>query len=1660
MKARNVHRSSHSKRKFPLFLAALVAIVVLLTIFRHAILLGCAKVALRHWTEEGRIVSYDSMVEKGGRIEILGLRVEEDAFQVAVDCIEIDLQWKSWPWAFTPHVRVVHPEVIFNRSDEKGMKGAWLPIGLLPTKRLAVRWEVQNGVLQIAGQRYYFNFAGKDKNIERIAIPSIGTLSFYYDPQEIDPPFFYLDLYQEENSLACQFRLEEVDGSRLAPLAGLAFSQFTEGWNGVQGDIVWEGRALIDASLYLQKLESRFTGKQIFLDNTVAGLQIKLPLCEAEILYPDNGGEPLWDNIRASLVINGGECRLNSSLAEEESVLQEIQADLQVDPQHPPEFHVQATFKGKQNSFPIELKGKGSKSSDGAFWLETSLNILPGGKSNLQMVSSLCHSLDEQYVFQLEWSNLGYQHLELLNLFTDFSQTLPWQWVDGKSDGKATLWFDRAGPKRLAVENLQADQMRLYSEEKGITAFAKDWCGEGDVLWDGNKGWHIEQFQAELEGGEVVVSGAEPIHCSDLAGRLNFAKGSWQGSNLQGNIGDLQAKALWNIPGQESDVDIEMQGPLSSLLQLATGEAVHFATENVPLARLKASWKQEGEGGELTGEIESLEETFRFGCELGKVELVSSIAEIREGWFRCERVTPQLYSPLVKAALPGIGLTGEIDLFGTFDAKKVHLSMQGQEICFDHPLFALKAAKIGERDPQLINTEGRAVFQYDKTAGGWKGTIPLQAAQFEQKEAKILFENVDTVLHFDENTLWTDLFQTNCAGIEIEGEFTLTTMDKETVEWTLETHRMAGDVKNLSMLAGRYPQLGSFHFPANGKMSSGAKEVYYHSLTKGQVTQTDWSAKVSFSDLSIPLSEKSRIEQGQCTISFDSEKGVLGVEKAHGKLQLANGAVYQLQADKFSFQDDQEKLLQFDLKLFDAQNELIHLVGAAKQLGSGAWQCLFDSKATHFFDRRLQVQKLTLMDFTDIQTLEMAPKLKCQDLIKQLTFLADCGLIPSSKEIIKALNDLQPQGTLLSQVSFDKGQLAWIFSLESSDLKLSGKPLSQFLLKGKCKGGQWFIEKLQADELLFKTTISPQRLGYNLTALEAKWRDLSVKGSALIATEQNMVHCNIESFSGDLAKLYSQAFSKTELQGSYVSSGQLKIQLPAADVLFSMQGELSLKIETSSSLPIIAENQQKITAFYSPQQGVRLKGIDLLVRPKSGLKNFAQLSVQEISYQINTRQWDLKRIFTRLSQESLNALADAKLIPGALKEIKFDDALQGSFDAAFGPNVFSMQGMLNDGSYGLGESRWQLSQIGVLFDMKSFCLRCRTNLSQLPVIAQLQVDLAPEPYGMLKIQESSQTEGVKALFRTSSGKIIWDSIKGNLSGLTLQLAKSDKTAPPNTSLLSGSINMDLQKMRPLFSEELRKTLDKVKAGHGFELQGDLLVAKENIGFEGKLLGREFEILGYRLKNLESLIKIGSQNVQLANVKIEDPCGIATAKQIKLRRLENEGKWDVEIPLIYVRDFSPSALRNLNKPATPLKPLLIKNLSISNIKGAIGRHIELEGKGTFYFTNAFKKGSSLFEAPLEMLKNLGLDPGLFTPVQGEVDLELHGDKFYVTELKNVFSEGGRSEFYLAPEPEGSYVDLEGNVRVDLKMRQNVVLKLTEPLTLTIRGTLEKPRYSFQ
>jgi hypothetical protein len=91
-----------------------------------------------------------------------------------------------------------------------------------------------------------------------------------------------------------------------------------------------------------------------------------------------------------------------------------------------------------------------------------------------------------------------------------------------------------------------------------------------------------------------------------------------------------------------------------------------------------------------------------------------------------------------------------------------------------------------------------------------------------------------------------------------------------------------------------------------------------------------------------------------------------------------------------------------------------------------------------------------------------------------------------------------------------------------------------------------------------------------------------------------------------------------------------------------------------------------------------------------------------------------------------------------------------------------------------------------------------------------------------------------------------------------------------------------------------------------------------------------------------------------------------------------------------------------------------------------------------------------------MKDLGLDLDLFTPVMGEIRVALKEGKLFFTEMQNTFSEGKRSEFSLANEP--SFIDLNGRLFLNFRMRQNAALKLAEPFMISVRGTWEKPKYS--
>ena len=308
--------------------------------------------------------------------------------------------------------------------------------------------------------------------------------------------------------------------------------------------------------------------------------------------------------------------------------------------------------------------------------------------------------------------------------------------------------------------------------------------------------------------------------------------------------------------------------------------------------------------------------------------------------------------------------------------------------------------------------------------------------------------------------------------------------------------------------------------------------------------------------------------------------------------------------------------------------------------------------------------------------------------------------------------------------------------------------------------------------------------------------------------------------------------------------------------------------------------------------------------------------------------------------------------------------------------------------------------------------------------------------------------------------IQWDSIQGQCIGLNCDLKKNHSKKFPLTSVLTGQIQVDASRLLPLLDKQQSEKFQRFQLGKGYAWRGDLVLwddAKRGFQMTGELTGDECELFGYCFKQLRGTIDVNPTHIILTNAQFEDEAGTITLKKVDIEKKTN---WELNIPVVSVKEWRPSAMRKIDTPATPIKPFVIRHFTLTNIHADLSKSDSLEARGHLTFTNQAKKESTIFDTPLEMIKNFGLDPGLLTPVQGEIDVELRGDKLYLMAMKSTFSEAGRSEFYLAPDRDLSYIDLDGKVHIDLKMKQDVMLKITEPFMLTIRGTLEKPRYGLQ
>ncbi len=507
----------------------------------------------------------------------------------------------------------------------------------------------------------------------------------------------------------------------------------------------------------------------------------------------------------------------------------------------------------------------------------------------------------------------------------------------------------------------------------------------------------------------------------------------------------------------------------------------------------------------------------------------------------------------------------------------------------------------------------------------------------------------------------------------------------------------------------------------------------------------------------------------------------------------------------------------------------------------------------------------------------------------------------------------------------------------------------------------------------------------------------------------------------------------------------LGLEITCQGSLAEINGHFLCKERAINSLGWKLKQQSPAMWSYTKGQGIKFDESSFEITDEDSNALLCQWMIENCDFAKNCFNINAPYLF--VSSAFLYQLMQRSMLPHDLKELCGQD-LEGTLIFSREKNDWQVSGTLRDGLYTLQNKPFYLEKICWSITDQARSVEALLELEH----QKLGISLTQSEEGYLEgnLYDPSSLDALAFHLQKEDGN--WQSrqIEGEIAGIKAHFSLED-------DLLNGRARIDLKRLITYLPASIAKQLKPFELGKGFYLEGNLDLCQP-LHFEGRLFAKNFECCQLRLDQFNSELIISPNTVQLRNVRLEDRAGNLLIKQIEIKR--NQEQWDLSIPLIRLQDFKPGLFTLASGKKLVDKPVVIRNMSIYDLNGIATDLKSIHGKGNLLFTTEQQNDQSLFDIPLELLKNIGVDWQLLTPIHGELDFEVSDGKLFFTALKESYSQGKRSYFYLKEPVMSSYLDLNGGLHIDLAMKQKVWLKLTQPFTLSIRGNLAKPQYSLQ
>lgn len=1600
--------------------------------------------------------------------------------------ISVDFDKPSWKLDASQHLSDDKLKKVF-----KGKKG-----GL----KYFFDLKINNGIASwfISDQLHYVHFNAQTSN------KSGGYIQASFDQTPDNQHYVSISSESTPELLAITWECHEIECSGLLTFIKLFFPEL-ENLNVSSGTVKGQvqthfpamRRPYVTGVMQIENLhfayEESFKGQSektlLTLKENPASNQLLTTLVELELQGPSSLSsfrhqQPLWE-------------------------IQDLIGNIHVDGNKMAFLHLdtQTLYENKLSHF--KLAGDFNLNSQKEFNVNLHANCSSYAQAEGQ-IRLLVHQLNSlEKKAEIEISNLSSTEAgflqTLLSTFRPSFKNIELQ--QGTYSGFLELLFSRNGLNHLKIDHFKANQAAFKIHSIPAAGNFDQLSGKGAIALSEINPWDTLDLDFILDNGSIHLDGLKEIFpLNDIQAHLQIRKGAVHHSlitlNWMGLKGILDLE--WGKDKELMTFNLDGYAHhISHLFPKKIEQALNTDFTHSHLKILGNFKRSKKHQFDLSGTVHVQRhqtdqfDLIHFGCELKKSS-EGNTPWIPKGWIYAYDL------PLEKFVSPFIFRRGVLKMYGngefkgTFDAENFNLAYNVHNLKVENDNLLIEAKDLRSDIPGQM----MGYHQMNLNTYSHRGSLPIKQASYLEKNSGLKFTDINCSFFFEDDTLTIDPIETYCQGVFLAGSIFLDYRDPAPGVFTvkIDAPHLSGTVSQTQFILSHLKHTSFLnHLPLDGFIHNRGKgmQLVFDFLADDYLLQADVEAALSEGTINFDDAELA-LKGLYMDLDYHHDDQFLEISGIQGTLLVGKPT----KAEEYLFGGNYIRLkhltkqeIDLDVWIKDSFKELCRLKGYTQEQEPGQKEIVI-SPLSHLSCIQPHNFSCSIKEWRDFVSLNFESHFELSDFIHDLTQFKNTGLYCFSHSFLDKLAQLDPlNGKISLNFHFDPNEQLLHYFLESKQLIGPSQSPHQCALKGHKLGKKWIVDHFQWDDL-----VAHAELQSELDHIKIPFLGLKIESGLLLGLEgelfleQNRLQSKINLCEISLKHLSQSPFlseyiPQWQMDGQLKLSGDMRIEWLSKAPWFAVETHLAADLPSFNYKQNLFYFTKPFQVHYKTDEFIQFDNLyfnlcqahprDHFILPSLFLQtNQEKLSCPQLAFHIPSNHMKaLGDILHYLYPEVINEQCIEHLI-----HLKPTGDFKGSLTLEKNPSSYHFSLKLEDGSYTLHGQNYDLKNTEFNLTPHSLQFSTISHEEKCPYHLIGKCNWPEMNQGELTFIDllSNKTLALTPLKikfnRELNGKLLVQSLQGYFCGMHLNLKNSlNHPSKPEMINLIGKIDFNTDQIQPLLASTSVQRIHDLELVSNFTLHGDFAYDHattgknlcDHIHFKGNISGKEILFQGFFFQEFSANMGYAPGELNIQSLTLLDNACKFNAEDIQIRLNPKSDEWWFNSPMMTLKDFRPYLLRNAFETkrafSSKYRTFLIKRFDLKRCSGKFNDVMTWQAKGNFHFLNPSRKNINhpLLAIPAEIILRLGLNPQVLNPVTGTIFFDMQGDRFYLTRFKDVYSEGRGSKFYLAEGINPSWIDLKGNLNIQIKMKQyNLLFKLAELFTVSMEGNIKKPKFYLQ